>query len=289
MKRRDSRRSARLWPRKDEHYDKPNHTVVLVCAVQTSAPALINQHCQRCHESIPRTTGDSLEINICLTSDARLRDERKNTAECHRSARTTAESQLVQHLHEQIYTTEPACKRLLHCSCVPSFTCKCKQMWGESSLPSDQEELHPHWQENPHTYAADFMDSVNTNKNTPTLIQMQETTTMFQAAHEFNDIGRTSDSCWFSPSIRDFPLHHHICIQLQNNKKKKDQENYSCSVNYFLRLQWKSKLVHVETLSTFTANLQTGKSDSVIRVHSSKPAVPWTESRVIFSTQVVFY
>lgn len=119
MKRRDSRRSARLWPRKDEHYDKPNHTVVLVCAVQTSAPALINQHCQRCHESIPRTTGDSLEINICLTSDARLRDERKNTAECHRSARTTAESQLVQHLHEQIYTTEPACKH----TCVTLQLC----------------------------------------------------------------------------------------------------------------------------------------------------------------------
>lgn len=102
------------------------------------------------------------------------------------------------------------------------------------------------------------MDSVNTNKNTQTLIQMQETTTMFQAAHEFNDIGRTSDSCWFSPSIREFPLHQHICIQLQN--KKKDQEKYSCSVNYFLHLQWKSKWVHVETLSTFTANLQTGKN-----------------------------
>lgn len=117
---------------KDEHYDKPNHTVVLVCAVQTSAPALINQHRQRCHESIPRTTGDSLEINICLTSDARLRDERKNTAECHRTART---------IKHQCWITTYATFTWavftwlnlyvnissLHCNCIPLFTCKCKQ------------------------------------------------------------------------------------------------------------------------------------------------------------------
>lgn len=67
----------------------------------------------------------------------------------------------------------------------------------------------------------DFIRSLSTNKNTQALIQMQETIAMFQAVHEFNDIGRTSDSCWFSFSMRDFPLHQHICIQLQNKKRIK--------------------------------------------------------------------
>lgn len=197
-----------------------------VCCTNICTGTLINQHCQRCHESIPRTIGDSLEINICLTSDARLRDKRKNTAERHRTARIKHQCWITTYatfpwavftwlnLHVNISS--------LHCNCIPSFTCKRKQnvKWWVSSPTSDQEEIHLHWQENRDTYAAHFMDSVSTNKNTQTLIQMQETTTMFQAAHEFNDIGRTSDSCWFSPSIRDFPLHQHICIQLQNKKKR---------------------------------------------------------------------
>lgn len=73
----------------------------------------------------------------------------------------------------------------------------------------------------PHTYAAHFMDfsgSWWTLIKHSNLIQMQETTTMF---HEFNDIGRNSDSCWFSPSIRDFPLKQRICIQLRNRKRIK--------------------------------------------------------------------
>ncbi len=78
--------------------------------------------------------------------------------------------------------------------------------------------------------------------------------------HEFNDIGHTSDSCWFSPFIGDFPLHKHICIQLQNKKRSREHNDYNSIVNCFLGLQWKSKWVHVETLSTFTVDPQTGRT-----------------------------
>lgn len=92
--------------------------------------------------------------------------------------------------------------------------------------------------------AADSMDfgwSQSTNKNTQTLIQMQETFAMFQAVHAFNDIGRTSDSCWFSFSMRDFPLHQHICIQLQNKKRIK-------------RTRWLQ--LHCKSLPAFAMKIQ---------------------------------
>lgn len=47
-------------------------------------------------------------------------------------------------------------------------------------------------------------------------------------------------------------------------KGSREHDDYNCIANRFLRLQWKSKLVHVETLSTFTANPQTGKKSAFL-------------------------